>query len=111
MHQHCLNWFAEGRSSYDKAKLYLGKSNIAVIIAFDEEEENLEEKVEEKDWGDSDDVIEEEDIGQDKKHLGGAFSHRGESRRMNRELNCCSNAASDLAPFSSSCLLLLLRCF
>ena len=48
MHQHCLNWFAEGRSSYDKAKLYLGKSHIAVIIAFDEEEENSEEKVEEK---------------------------------------------------------------
>ena len=37
-----------GRSSYDKAKLYIGKSDIAVIIAVDEEEENLEEKVEEK---------------------------------------------------------------
>ena len=48
MHQHCLNWFAEGRSSYDKAKLHLGKSHIAVIIAVDEGEENLEEKVEEK---------------------------------------------------------------
>ena len=35
MHQNCLNWFAEGRSSYDKAKLYLGKSHIAVIIAVD----------------------------------------------------------------------------
>lgn len=48
MHQHCLNWIAEGRSSYDKAKLYIGKSDIAVIIAVDEEEENLEEKVEGK---------------------------------------------------------------
>ena len=48
MHQHCLNWFAEGQSIYDKAKLHLGKSHIAVIIAVDEEEEILEEKVEEK---------------------------------------------------------------
>ena len=35
VHQHCLNWFTQGRSSYDKAKLYLGKSHIAVIIAVD----------------------------------------------------------------------------
>ena len=44
----CVTGFGEGRSSYDKAKLYIGKSDIAVIIAVDEGEENLEEKVEEK---------------------------------------------------------------
>ena len=49
VHQHCLNWFAEGRSSHDKTKLYLGKSHRALIIAVDEEEENLEEKEDDDD--------------------------------------------------------------
>ena len=75
MHQHCLNWFAEGRSSHDKTKLYLGKSHRALIIAVDEEEDNLEEKVEEK---------EEDDIKDDNIRMG--MRRIGVKIRMDRRI-------------------------
>ena len=53
--------FGEGRSTHDKTKLYIGKSNRAVILTVDEEKEKLKEKVREK---------EDHDIMDDKIRMG-----------------------------------------